>query len=652
VASVYCWTTVQPSAIARHDLAALDWTLTGFTPFQWQFEKSMELGQELKSEIPPIPARVPGSVQLALREAGLLPDWNLGLNARQCEWAENRHWAYTTTLPATWWSAGQTVRLHCEGLDYAGWIMLNGREVGRFTGSFVPHRFDLTPHLGAGDNRLQIIFDCPPRWLGQFGFTSQITEWKPRFNYTWDWTARLVQAGIWDAIRIEVSDGREVLPARCWTDGDRLHVVTAGGRMRLTLADGARVLRTGEFVDTLTWDNLPVERWWPNGHGTQKLYTVTCVPVDGGESRSWRVGFKAVRWEPCAGAPAGADPWLCVVNDRPIFLQGVNWSPIRPNFADVTEAEVRTRLETYRDLGCNVLRVWGGAVLEKESFYNACDELGLLVWQEFPLSSSGADNWPPEDPRAIDEMAAIAASYIERRQHHVSLLLWCGGNELQGDLEGGKTGCGKPVTNDHPLIGRLAATVARLDPSRRFLPSSASGPRFVADAKDFGNGLHWDVHGPWRGETEEYWQRDDALFRSEVGAPGASPAAVINQYAGGLPVLPGSLANPLWRRVSWWLEWPEFLAEQGREPRDLEEFVAWSQQRQAVFLTRAVAACQGRFPRCGGIILWMGHDSFPCPTNTAILDFHGQEKPAALAVGKLFRAHASQLARTPAADAG
>jgi beta-mannosidase len=422
--------------------------------------------------------------------------------------------------------------------------------------------------------------------------------------------------------------------------------------MRLTLADGARVLRTGEFVDTLTWDNLPVERWWPNGHGTQKLYTVTCVPVDGGESRSWRVGFKAVRWEPCAGAPAGADPWLCVVNDRPIFLQGVNWSPIRPNFADVTEAEVRTRLETYRDLGCNVLRVWGGAVLEKESFYNACDELGLLVWQEFPLSSSGADNWPPEDPRAIDEMAAIAASYIERRQHHVSLLLWCGGNELQGDLEGGKTGCGKPVTNDHPLIGRLAATVARLDPSRRFLPSSASGPRFVADAKDFGNGLHWDVHGPWRGETEEYWQRDDALFRSEVGAPGASPAAVINQYAGGLPVLPGSLANPLWRRVSWWLEWPEFLAEQGREPRDLEEFVAWSQQRQAVFLTRAVAACQGRFPRCGGIILWMGHDSFPCPTNTAILDFHGQEKPAALAVGKLFRAHASQLARTPAADAG
>jgi beta-mannosidase len=643
---------VQPSAIARHDLAALDWTLTGFTPFQWQFEKSMELGQELKSEIPPIPARVPGSVQLALREAGLLPDWNLGLNARQCEWAENRHWAYTTTLPATWWSAGQTVRLHCEGLDYAGWIMLNGREVGRFTGSFVPHRFDLTPHLGAGDNRLQIIFDCPPRWLGQFGFTSQITEWKPRFNYTWDWTARLVQAGIWDAIRIEVSDGREVLPARCWTDGDRLHVVTAGGRMRLTLADGARVLRTGEFVDTLTWDNLPVERWWPNGHGTQKLYTVTCVPVDGGESRSWRVGFKAVRWEPCAGAPAGADPWLCVVNDRPIFLQGVNWSPIRPNFADVTEAEVRTRLETYRDLGCNVLRVWGGAVLEKESFYNACDELGLLVWQEFPLSSSGADNWPPEDPRAIDEMAAIAASYIERRQHHVSLLLWCGGNELQGDLEGGKTGCGKPVTNDHPLIGRLAATVARLDPSRRFLPSSASGPRFVADAKDFGNGLHWDVHGPWRGETEEYWQRDDALFRSEVGAPGASPAAVINQYAGGLPVLPGSLANPLWRRVSWWLEWPEFLAEQGREPRDLEEFVAWSQQRQAVFLTRAVAACQGRFPRCGGIILWMGHDSFPCPTNTAILDFHGQEKPAALAVGKLFRAHASQLARTPAADAG
>ena len=89
--------------------------------------------------------------------------------------------------------------------------------------------------------------------------------------------------------------------------------------------------------------------------------------------------------------------------------------------------------------------------------------------------------------------------------------------------------------------------------------------------------------------------------------------------------------------MAWWLDWPEYLAVHGREPRDLEEFVAWSQRRQADALARAVRRCKERFPSCGGVILWMGHDSFPCTANTAILDFHGQLKPAAVAVGQIFR---------------
>jgi beta-mannosidase len=193
------------------------------------------------------------------------------------------------------------------------------------------------------------------------------------------------------------------------------------------------------------------------------------------------------------------------------------------------------------------------------------------------------------------------------------------------------------VTPEHPLIKRLAEIVERDDPGRRFVPTSASGPRFTADAGDFGKGLHWDVHGPWRGESKAYWAADDALFRSEVGAPGASPAALIEQFAGGLAPTPGTAANPLWRRFAWWIEWPEFVARHGREPRDLREYVAWSQARQAEALARAARACKRRFPRCGGFIVWMGHDSFPCPANTAILDFDGNPKPAALALAEVFR---------------
>jgi beta-mannosidase len=301
----------------------------------------------------------------------------------------------------------------------------------------------------------------------------------------------------------------------------------------------------------------------------------------------------------------------------------------------VTEADYRKLLELYRDLGCNLLRVWGGASLETECFYDLCDELGLMVWQEFPLSSSGAENWPPEDERSIAEQTEIAESYIERRQHHASLIIWCGGNELFGE---------RPVDLSHPLIARFARIVGRDDPTRRFLPASPSGPRFGASAADYGKGIHWDVHGPWKVEGPlrswwvEYWRGDDSLFRSETGSPGASPADLIRRYAGEIDPMPATIDNALWARSTWWIEWPVFVAEIGREPASLEEYVAWSQDRQAKALSIAVKACKHRFPRCGGILIWMGHDCFPCCANTAIIDFEGNAKPAALALREIWRA--------------
>jgi beta-mannosidase len=656
----------------NHDACSLSWRLTGFLPYQWQWERLTAGVTDPPSDIAPIPAPVPGSVQEALRRAGLLPDWNMALNARTCEWVEHRHWMYDAELPRGWMRPGRVHRLRCSGLDSSGWVLVNGREVGRFANAFVPHAFDLTPALREKGNRLQIIFDCPPRWLGQFGYTSRMTEWKPRFNYGWDWMPRLVQIGIWDGLQLEVTDGIEFQSARCTASFDparRCGTLTVwaaphratGCRVRLELKAGRKVIRSQDIrPDRLRsgvkWSRLPVSPWWPNGHGAQPLYTLTCRLLDARgrehDRREWRVGFKSVEWRPCDGAPAGADPWVCVVNGKPIFLQGVNWTPIRPHFADVREDDYRKRIRIYRDMGCNLFRVWGGAVLEKKTFYDLCDESGLLVWQEFPLSSSGVENWPPEDSASIETMAAIAASYIERRQHHASLLLWCGGNELQGSPDGRKEGAGKPVDLSHPLIRRLARVVRRMDPGRRFLPTSASGPRFMAHPENVGKGLHWDVHGPWSAQGPlsekwtDYWEKDDALFRSELGCPAASPVTLIRRYSGSLKMTPGTLANPLWRRFYWWIDWREFVAERGREPRDLAEYVAWSQDRQKTALSIAVRRCKARFPACGGVILWMGHDSFPCFTNTAIVDFHGRPKPALRALRRIFRAGNSRIAHS------
>ena len=212
-----------------HDLGELEWTLSGWTPYVWQQQRSIESGVAPAADVPGIPAKVPGSVQGALRDAGIVPDWNVGLNARECEWVENRHWIYTARLPDAWFQGGDRCRLQALGLDYKGWVLLNGARIAEFEGSFVPVEIDLAPHLRPEANTLQIVFDCPPRWLGQIGYTSQMREWKPRFNYFWDWTSRLVQAGIWDDVRIETSDGEELGEIDCRTS---LEMSTRIGSLR------------------------------------------------------------------------------------------------------------------------------------------------------------------------------------------------------------------------------------------------------------------------------------------------------------------------------------------------------------------------------------------------------------------------------------
>ena len=651
-----------------YDLSELSWTLEGYTPNLWLLEWRYGgiFGATARCiDVRAVPASVPGSVQGALRAAGLLPDWNIGVNTRQCEWVEHRHWIYTTRLPDAWFAASAQIRLECQGLDYAGWVFVNGREAGAFTGTHIPHTFDLTPHLSATENRLQIVFDLPPRWLGQVGATSQMTEWKTRFNYTWDWCPRLVQTGIWDTITLAVVQGSELLDLRCTTDVDvplGTGVLTLSGnvvgdtssRVRVTLAQDGTEIRAGEYAVMelargLEWTGLPVELWWPNLEGAQPLYTVNCVLVDATgreqDRRTHRVGFKHVDWLPCEGAASDADPWLCVVNGRPVFLQGVNFAPLCAHYADLTREDYATRLRQYQELGLNLFRINACQFREREWFYDLCDEMGLMVWQEFPITSSGLENWPPEDARSIEEMAAIAAAFIELRRHHVSLLLWCGSNEQMGDFDGRKTGMGKPCDLSHPLLKRLQEVVAALDPTRRYIPTSPCGPRAWADPADFGKGLHWDVHGGAAlsplADAGTYWAHDDALFRAEVYCPGSSSVALIEKYAGEFVTFPATTDNPYWTRLTtWWLDWERLKTIHGREPADLAEYVTWSQANQAMMISREIQACKARFPRCGGVLMWSGHDTFPLTINTSLIDFDGNLKPAALAVKAVWHAPA------------
>jgi beta-mannosidase len=216
-----------------------------------------------------------------------------------------------------------------------------------------------------------------------------------------------------------------------------------------------------DLVKGIEWTDLNVEPWQPNGEGTQPLYRFSCALFrDGTEVDRFetRLGFKRVAWNECLGSPEGSDPWICEVNGKPVFLRGVNWTPIRPNSADVTSSMYLSRLELYRDAGFNLVRVWGGAGIERDEFYDLCDEMGTSWYgRSSPSPRRGRTTCRPSDPESLESMERIARSYIERRSHHVSFLLWCGGNELQTRPDG-SPGCEKPLGLEHPMLALFRAS--------------------------------------------------------------------------------------------------------------------------------------------------------------------------------------------------
>ncbi len=624
------------------DLTELDWQLSGWTPFLWWRTPA---GKTV--EIEPFPVRLPCSVQRALRDREMLPDWNVGRNARLCEWVENRHWMFSceVTLPAD-----GVHELVLEGVDHSGWVCWDSSIVAEFRGSHCRHVIALPAGQPGETHRLALVFDLPPRWLGQFGWTSRQSVGKPRFYYTWDWMARLVQTGVTGAVRLRRAEAPRLELDGFDTAMDSLTVrcrpvnLSADAPVTLRLADGSRILReeqttASELAAGIRWENLGVEPWQVNGRGKAKLYDFSIEPGNA-EPLHFRAGFRTIRLLPCAGAPAGANPWLWEVNGETVFIQGINWTPVRPDYADTPAEQYRRLIADYRAMNVNLFRIWGGADRERDEFYDLCDESGILVWQEFPLCSSGIENLPPETGDSIRLLLEAGRDYLDALVRHPSLAMWCGGNELFYE------GASGPCSGNEPALAHLAELVARRDPGRRFVPASPSGPSFGFSRETCGKGLHHDVHGPWKAPGLRLedgwirdWEEDDVLFRSEFGCPGAADVATIRRYAGDLPELPVSRRNPLWRNpLDWWVEEEAFAAEHdGREPVSLEEYVRWSQARQERALVHAVRCAKRRFPATGGVILWMGHDSFPCPANTSLIDFDGNWKPAAFALAEIFR---------------
>ncbi len=600
------------------------------------------------------PARVPGSVTDDLWRCREIVDPYFEKNSLSLEWIPQRTWIYRKEFTLQEDMEGCQVHLCFEGVDYEALFYLNDVYLGTHCSMYTPVEFDVTKILKKeGKNLLAVVIKKAPNEESQVSKTRYVKTHKSRMTYWWDFCPRMIHLGIWDDVYLEITGtarlGRpnpEIRLNETFTKAEASFgiCVWADCRMRAELllegsvvAEQVKQSEKGQVQFDFLVENPRL--WWPNGYGEQPLYTLvlTAETKEGiSHSRQVRFGIRDVKFVKNETGDADARPYTACVNGRKIYMKGYNWVPMDVMYGVRRKEKLERLIGLLKEAHVNCLRIWGGGLIEREDFYDLCDENGIMLWQEFIQSSSGIENEPSSDPAFLQRMEEEAAVIIPRKKHHPSLVLWGGGNELSGPENG-------MITMDVPVIGVLGRQVKKLDPSRYFLESSPTGRMFNNTLENIAKdpaGLH-DVHGPWehQGLTEQYtlYNAGTSLLSSEFGVEGMTNYDTLTKGMEKSHLWPPSRENDLYfHRGSWWNNYPLLQKCFGEKLTEIRQTVRASQFMQYEGLKYAVESNRRRAFSCSGTFPWQFNEPYPNNTCTCSVDYYAAPKPAYYGVRKAY----------------
>lgn len=591
-----------------------------------------------------LPASVPGCVHTDLLAAGLIPDPFLGRNESEVAWVGRRDWTYERDLPAGP-GTHQRTDLVFDGLDTVAEILLDGRPLGRVRNMHRSYRFDVTGLSGrltvrftSAYTEAEAVREAVGERPGAYAEPYQFVR-KMACSFGWDWGPTLVTAGIWRPVRLEHWSSARI----------------AGVRPRVTVEDGAGLVELAVEVERAGDDAAPlaveatvggararaeldgtrgavrlrvpdVRLWWPQGYGEQPLYDVELTLVQGGETLDrWqrRIGFRTVELD--TSADAHGTGFTLVINGERLFARGVNWIPDDVFPSRVTPERYRRRLEQAAGAGVDLVRVWGGGIYESEDFYDICDELGLLVWQDFPFACAA---YPEEQPLR-GEVEAEARENVVRLMPHPSLVLWNGNNEnlwgfrdwqWEPELAGDSWGEGY-------YLGLLPRVVAELDPTRPYAAGSPWSGSWRHHPNDQAHGTHhsWDV---WNRTDYADYRRHVPRFVAEFGWQAPPAYATLRRALPGEELAadsPGMLHHQKADDGNGKLE--RGLARHFTVPEgDFDRWHYLTQVNQARAVAAGIEHWRAHWPVCAGTVVWQLNDCWPV-TSWAAIDGDGREKP-------------------------
>ncbi len=583
-----------------------------------------------------IPATVPGAVQLDWARAHDLPELNFGQNVRAWGGLEDSFWLYRTTLPSAQLDAGDRLVLAGGGLDYHAEIRIGGDLRLTHTGCFTPFEIDVT--ADAADTPVEILLHPAPKRHAAPADRSQASHvTKPAVSYGWDWHPRLIPVGLCEDVRFEIrraADPDHVDFDYTLTDDfseARITVIVEPeAPFTWTLRDqgGKNVLTATDPNATLADPQI----WWTHDHGTPARYTLE-VTVGEHLTLKRRVGFRRVRlvmhdgaWDHPASFPKSRShpPATLELNGRRIFARGANW--VNPDIfhGRITAATTRPLIDLARDAHFNLLRCWGGAPVQRESFFDQCDELGVLVWQEFPL----ACNPYPDDPAYLALLDRESRAIIRRVRQHPCLAMWCGGNELFNAWSG--------MTDQSLALRLLNRNCYDLDPATPFLATSP------LDGMGHGDYRFLDADGR---DVFQIMQSAIGTAYTEFGCSGPSPVDYLETFIPPdelWPPRPGTSWETHHAFGAWDADPTTWLGLRTLEhlfgnSSSVAELVARGEWLQCEGFRSIYEESRRQSPRCAMALAWCFNEPWPSAANNSLVNFPARPKPAYFAVQQACR---------------
>lgn len=608
-------------------------------------------------------AHVPGSVYADLMADGTMPDPFWRENELDAFERMKKDYVYQRTFTVTEAQlAHPHVELVCEGLDTLAHVSLNGREIAFADNMHITWVWDVKEQLHAGENTLEIRFDSPilycakkaeeaPGWESSDATPGFRHLRKAHCMFGWDWGPRLPDAGIWRPIFLRTWDTARLenaLMLQAHHDG----VVDVTIRPEITgeSAWSAEITAPdGEVMiipeTTATEQVITIEHpqlWWPNGLGKQPLYRVT-VRLATGDTRTWRIGLRTMT------ISREKDEWgeeFChVVNGMKVFAMGADYIPEDNILARVTPERTRRLLEDCKAANFNAIRVWGGGYYPYDAFYDICDELGLMVWQDLMYACAFYD-LTPDFERSI---RVETQQNVARLRHHASLALICGNNEMEMFMAGANSALINHRTwefvptyphhiTDYVKMFEyiLPAIVKETAPQTYWWPASpSSGGNFDApNDENRGDNHYWDV---WHGE-KPFTEYRKFFFRyaSEFGFQSFPCLKSVKQFT--LPDDRNIFSRVMERHQRNQAangKILSYLSQTFRYPNSFDDLLYASQLMQAEAIRYGVEHWRRNRGRCMGAIIWQLNDIWPV-ASWASIDYYGRWKALHYAAKRFF----------------